>query len=202
MVALLAFDGETGQVQEPMTEIDDVLATLAGARMGWRVEVVDDRPGLLIAERFPGASRLVRSEPGIAASTVSTDDTTSVMIMSHNLQRDAGYLRSFLSLPLRYLGVLGPRGRLMRMADEARRSGSVIQRGALDRVHGPAGLDLGAEGPQEIAFAIVGELLAVQNSDQGGFLRDRAGPVHGPSRREVRPGRSVDAARSGRLKPP
>jgi xanthine/CO dehydrogenase XdhC/CoxF family maturation factor len=45
-------------------------------------------------------------------------------------------------------------------------------------LHGPAGLDLGAEGPEEIAIAIAAELLAVRNERRGGFLRDRGGPIH------------------------
>ena len=48
----------------------------------------------------------------------------------------------------------------------------------LEVVHGPAGLDLGAEGPEEVAWAIVGEVLAVRNGRAGGFLKDRSGPIH------------------------
>ncbi len=46
------------------------------------------------------------------------------------------------------------------------------------RVHGPSGLDVGAEGPEEIAVAIIGEVLAVSRGHGGGFLRDRLGPIH------------------------
>ena len=46
------------------------------------------------------------------------------------------------------------------------------------RVHGPAGLDLGGEGPEEIAQAIVAEIVAVKRGRSGGFLRDRPGPIH------------------------
>ena len=43
----------------------------------------------------------------------------------------------------------------------------------------PAGLDLGGEGPEEVAWAIIGEVLAVRNGRRGGFLKDRRGPIHG-----------------------
>jgi xanthine dehydrogenase accessory factor len=46
------------------------------------------------------------------------------------------------------------------------------------RIHGPAGLDLGAEGPDEIAQAIVAEIVAVRHGRDGGFLKERPGPIH------------------------
>ena len=48
----------------------------------------------------------------------------------------------------------------------------------LDAVHGPAGLDLGGDGPEEVAWAIAGEVLAVSKGRSGGFLRDRTAPIH------------------------
>jgi hypothetical protein len=46
------------------------------------------------------------------------------------------------------------------------------------RIYAPAGLDLGAEGPEEIAAAIVAEIVAIRRGRRGGFLRDRATPIH------------------------
>jgi xanthine/CO dehydrogenase XdhC/CoxF family maturation factor len=150
------------------------------SRLGWLVEVVDDRPALLSSERFPGAHRLVRSTPLRAADAVATDESTFVVVMSHNFLRDKDYLRAFLPAPVRYLGMLGPRARLERLLEDARREGALPGPGDLDKVYGPAGLDIGAEGPDEIAWAIISELLAVRNGSRAGFLRDRAGPVHLP----------------------
>jgi xanthine/CO dehydrogenase XdhC/CoxF family maturation factor len=93
--------------------------------------------------------------------------------MSHNYLRDIGYLRSFLDAPVAYLGALGPRGRTEQMLAEIGRPE------AIERVHAPAGLDIGAEGPEEVARAIVGEVLAVTRGRPGGLLRDRRGPIHG-----------------------
>ena len=45
-------------------------------------------------------------------------------------------------------------------------------------VHGPAGLDLGGDGPEEVGWAIVGEVLALSKGRSGGFLKDRSGPIH------------------------
>jgi xanthine dehydrogenase accessory factor len=149
-----------------------------GARLGWRVDVVDDRRAMLNAERFPEATGLVHSQPAVAADSIAADERTCVVIMSHNFLRDAAYLRSFLARPVSYLGVLGPATRLQRLLDTLVGEGFTPAAEDMLRVHGPAGLDVGADGPEEIAWAIVAEILAVQRKAGAGFLRDRGGPIH------------------------
>lgn len=149
-----------------------------GAGMGWQVEVVDDRPEFLSPERFPEATRFVRTEPAEAAGAAGVDDRTFIVVMTHNFLRDADYLRSFLGTPARYIGMLGPGARFERLLAELARNGVEPRPEDLAPIHTPAGLDLGAEGPEEIAWAIVGEILAVRNNRPGGFLRKRKGPIH------------------------
>ncbi len=149
-----------------------------GARLGWRVDVIDDRRGMLNGKRFPHATRLVHSQPAVAADSVGADASTSVVVMSHNFVRDAAYLRSFLARPMAYVGVLGPAARLERLLDTLAGEGFTPPARARANVHGPAGLDVGAEGPEEIAWAIVAEILAVRRGAGAGFLRDRSGPIH------------------------
>jgi xanthine/CO dehydrogenase XdhC/CoxF family maturation factor len=148
------------------------------AELGWRVEVVDDRDAFLNPSRFPGAVRLVKSEPGDAAAAVGADDRTHVVVMSHNFLRDKDYLRAFLGSGVAYLGMLGPKARLERLLAELDREGVHPSSSDLDVVHGPAGLDLGGDGPREVAWAIVGEILALAKGRTGGFLKDLDGPIH------------------------
>ncbi len=144
------------------------------AELGWHVVVVDVRRALLTAERFPEAAEFASPDPDSAAEALAPDERTAAVLMSHNYLRDIAYLRSFLDRPLVYLGVLGPRGRTEQMLAE------MGQPEAIDRLHAPAGLDIGAEGPEEVAHAIVGEILAVTRSRGGGPLRDRGAPIHDP----------------------
>jgi xanthine dehydrogenase accessory factor len=159
------------------------LVRFAGS-LGWRVEVVDDREAFLKPSRFPEAARFVRAEPIDAAEAAGVDDRTYVVVMSHNFLRDKDYLRSFLGTPAAYIGMLGPKARLERVLDELRREGFEPRGEDLLVVYGPAGLDLGGDGPEEVAWAIVGEVMALRNGRSGGLLRDRQGPIHERPRSE------------------
>ena len=147
----------------------------AGIRMGWRVSVVDPRRSLLRPDRFPGAT-LHDTDPATAADAVGAGEWTAAVVMSHDYLRDAAFLRGFLGRGVPYLGVLGPRERTDRLLVELEITPSQADIVAL---HAPAGLDIGADGAEEVATAIVGEILAVFRGRGGSPLRDREGPIHG-----------------------
>lgn len=151
----------------------------SGRDLGWDVILVDHRP---ITEahtkRFPGARAIECLEPEALASHVSIGRRTAAVVMSHHFARDTGYVQALLAAGARYVGVLGPRPRTERMLAEiaTRGAGSAACGGEL---YGPVGLDLGGEGPQAIALAIVAEISAVMNERSPGHLRDSDGPLHG-----------------------
>jgi len=148
------------------------------ASLGWRVVVVDSRDRFLTHDRFPGAQRFIRAAPDEAGARVPIDPRTYVVMMTHNFLHDRGLLRGFLATDARYLGMLGPKVRTQKILDELERDGALLAGRDLDRIHGPLGLDIGSDGPEEIALAIVSEILAVDTSRPGGFLRDRSGAIH------------------------
>jgi xanthine/CO dehydrogenase XdhC/CoxF family maturation factor len=91
--------------------------------------------------------------------------------MTHSLKRDTQWLQRLAATDVSYLGVLGPRARTERIVGElapARR----------DRIYGPVGLDLGADGPEQVALSIVAEILAVASGREPRHLRERAVSVH------------------------
>jgi xanthine/CO dehydrogenase XdhC/CoxF family maturation factor len=142
-----------------------------GAELGFEVIVVDDRRQFLTAERFPEASALVHCEPRDLGSAVELDQRAHVVLMSHNYLRDLDYLRGLLGADVAYIGALGPGARLQRLLsdlDDGAPAPSIL--------YGPAGLDIGAEGPSEIALAIMAEIVAVRRAKSGGHLRARKGP--------------------------
>ncbi len=159
---------------------DDAMPLVAGAtQVGFRVVVVDHRPASLTAERFPGAWRLIQALPEDAAEdraendagSIPTTGDTFVVLKTHNLVRDKAWARRFLATPIPYLGLLGPGARCQEIIDQA----PADQR---HRIYGPVGLDLGAEGPEQVGLCVVGELLAVRSNRQPQHLRDRKTAIH------------------------
>jgi len=158
---------------------DAIPVVAAAAALGWQPVVVDERAEFLTHERFPEAAGFVHvGRPSEAAAKAGTDDRTYVMLMSHTYLRDGEYIRGFLGTEVAYLGMLGPRARTERLLAELKAGGAEFSAEDLAKIHGPAGLDVGSEGPEEIAAAIVAEILAVRRGRAAGFLRDRAGPIH------------------------
>jgi len=151
----------------------------AAASVGWRAVVVDDRPAFLTPERFPLAHAFIPvEEPGEVAAAAPLDARTFAVVMTHNYLRDRDYLRGLLTSDVGYIAMLGPSARTHRLLSDLGDEGVEITDADRARIHGPAGLDLGAEGPDEIAQAIVAEIVAVRHGRRGGSLRERPGPIH------------------------
>jgi xanthine dehydrogenase accessory factor len=156
---------------------DAVPLVRLGHEMGFEVMVVDDRRPFLTLERFPEASALVHCAPADLATHIEGDPRTSFVIMSHNYLRDVDFLGSLLGQPAAYVGCLGPGERLERMLKDLAAAGRKVTAADRAHLHGPAGLDLGAEGPTEIALSVLAEILAVRRAREGGFLVDKKGPA-------------------------
>ncbi|HEU5002961.1 MAG TPA: XdhC family protein [Actinomycetota bacterium] len=149
------------------------------AQLGWRPIVVDDRDRFLTKDRFPEAEGFVPlSRPEEAASVTGADHRTFVLVMSHNYLRDKDYIRSYLGTAVAYIGSLGPRKRLDSVLTDLAKEGVQPSEADLAKIYAPSGLDIGAEGPEEVAWAIMSEVIAVRSGRSAGFLRDRPGHIH------------------------
>jgi xanthine dehydrogenase accessory factor len=102
------------------------------------------------------------------------DEWTAAIVKSHNYGRDFAVLRTLLPFELRYVGLVGPRKRRNQLLSDLLDLGLTINAGFF----APAGLDLGAETPEEIALAIVSEIQRVFAATSGESLRDRKVPIH------------------------
>lgn len=160
---------------------DAVPLVRLGAGLGFEVIVVDDRRQFLTHDRFPDATSLIAGEPSELARAVDLDRRTHAVLITHNYLRDLEYLRSMLGTSVAYIGALGPGERLERLVEDLRDSGDQPSPQDLAKLHGPAGLDIGAEGPIEIAWSILTEIQAARRGRDAGFLRDTKGP-------DLRPG--------------
>jgi xanthine dehydrogenase accessory factor len=144
--------------------------------LGHQVVVIDRRADFAEASRFPGADQVLHARPSEVPSRVALDENTAVVIMNHHYETDAELLGLLLPCPLAYLGMLGPRKRTARILDELRHGGAIFAEAQMAKLHAPAGLDLGAENPEQIALSILAEIQASQADRSGMNLRDRSAP--------------------------
>ncbi len=152
---------------------DDALPLVRLAiEVGFDVTVVDHRPAHLTPERFPPPARLAlrRSDEGLEG--LGLGPRHQAVVQTHSLAHDRGWIRALLGSPVAYVGLLGPRTRRQDLLQELG-----LQPG--DRLYAPVGLDVGADGPEQVAVSIVAELLAVQSGRQPRHLREREEAIHG-----------------------
>jgi xanthine/CO dehydrogenase XdhC/CoxF family maturation factor len=160
----------------------DALPVVELARgLGWQTEVVDPQARPASLSRFAAADRVTLARPEEVGARVSITPRSLTLLMSHNYSHDLALLRFLLASPARYIGVMGPRKRTERILnnlatdDEAFR----LKEEDRERLYSPAGLDIGANAPAEIALAIIAEMRAVLYGRRGGMLRERQGSIHG-----------------------
>ena len=138
---------------------------------GFAVTVVDHRQAFLAAERFPTAERLLHLRPDGGVDALGVGPRTLVVVKMHSFAHDRDWLKVFLGTSAPYIGLLGPRARADDMLGE-------LGAAAGGRVFAPVGLNLGADGPEQIAVSIVGELLAVLTRRPAGHLREKRETIH------------------------
>ena len=141
------------------------------SRSGFTVTVVDPRPALNNAERFPDAASLVVDWPEDALPAQRIDENAYVAVLTHDEKFDDPTLDFALRRSARYVGAIGSR------KTQAQRRRRLIDAGipvdAIDRLHAPIGLDIGSETPEEIAIAILAEMIAAKYRHSGAPLKDR-----------------------------
>jgi xanthine/CO dehydrogenase XdhC/CoxF family maturation factor len=130
-----------------------------GALLGWSVTVMDGRAQLARAERFPEAERVV-GIPSVSADVLGIRPQDAVVLMSHSYEQDRDLLAALLPLRPRYLGLLGARHRSSLLVSEvAVRLGWTVA-SCCEQIYAPVGLDLGGDGPEAIALAVIAEAQA------------------------------------------
>jgi xanthine dehydrogenase accessory factor len=151
---------------------DDARPLVAyAADAGFRVTVLDHRPALLTPEWFPRAARLVVARPEDQGIDLPPAARSVAVVKAHSLAIDREWARRLLVAGVPYVGMLGPRARTESILRE-------IGRPDDERVYGPVGLDLGADGPRQVALAIVAELLAFIAGREPCHLAERREAIH------------------------
>jgi xanthine/CO dehydrogenase XdhC/CoxF family maturation factor len=157
---------------------DSVPLARFAKELGWSVTVIDHRPAFITKERFPDADSLILARPEEISDKFRFKGNTVAVIMTHNFSHDLQLLRTLLPSPALYIGILGPSKRTELLLEKVRETGFTPTSKHLGRLHGPVGLNIGAESPEEMSLSILSEIQAFMNGRTGGFLRDHSGPIH------------------------
>ncbi|MCL4791638.1 MAG: XdhC family protein [Gammaproteobacteria bacterium] len=132
------------------------LVTLADT-LGWRVSVADHRPAYLAREGFGAAEHTLCAPAAELAQRLPLETFSAVVVMSHHLATDRTYLQQLADSGIPYIGLLGPQARRERLLQDLGAAAQALQ----GRLHGPAGLDIGADSPETIALSILAQIQAV-----------------------------------------
>jgi len=138
------------------------------------VTVIDPRERLNNRDRFPRAAALLVGWPEDEMPNVTLDEHTYVAILTHDEKFDDPSLEFALRAHPRYVGAIG--SKKTHAARRERLLAAGFSRDAVDGVRGPIGLDIGAQSPEEIAVAILAEMIATKYGHHGAALRDRIEP--------------------------
>ncbi|MBS7254253.1 XdhC family protein [Flavobacterium branchiicola] len=148
------------------------------ALLGWKITVAEGRATHATSKRFPKANQVLTLKPEYFLDTISIDDQTYFLLMTHNYKYDLAVLKSLLETDCQYIGILGPRSKLNRMLDDLQLEGITVNDEQLKRIYSPVGLDIGAETSEEIALSIVSEIKAFATNRLGTSLKYKAGKIH------------------------
>ncbi|HWI53910.1 MAG TPA: XdhC/CoxI family protein [Symbiobacteriaceae bacterium] len=130
------------------------------AAAGFRVVVCDHRPAWASLERFPTASQALICDCATLPTQLSLPAGSYAVLLTHQFERDLAHLEALLDRPLAYIGLLGARDRSARLLRELLNTRPDLYQTVREKVHAPVGLDIGADGPAEIALSIAAELVA------------------------------------------
>jgi xanthine dehydrogenase accessory factor len=139
--------------------IGKALVTMA-TLCGFRVTVIDDRPEYANQERFPEADEVIRGRFDEVLSDYSIDSSSYVVCVTRGHRQDQVSLGAVIGRGAAYVGMIGSKRRAHAVLHNLRAEGADPD--ALAAVHTPIGLDIGAETPEEIAVAIMGEIIQVR----------------------------------------
>lgn len=139
------------------------LTTIAKA-LHYHVVVIDARAAFATRERFPHADELIVAWPDEVLQNRLLYPSTAVAVLTHDPKFDEPALKVLLAHQVGYIGVIGSRTTSRERAERLKREG--ITEEQIRRIHGPIGLEIGASSPEEIALAIMAEIVAVHHGKE------------------------------------
>jgi xanthine dehydrogenase accessory factor len=151
-----------GHISIPLTTIAKTL--------NYRVVVIDARSAFATRERFPMADELIVAWPDEVLEKMDLYPSTYVAVLTHDPKFDEPSLKVILSREVGYVGAIGSRKTREERDERLRKAGLTDEQ--LKRIHGPIGLNIGAESPEEMALAIMAEIVATRHGKDASAMLD------------------------------
>lgn len=157
-------------------EHDAVKLCKMSSLLGWEIDVIASINDPKQRSDFPGATSVIDSTPELV--DLNIDSETIVVVMTHNYALDLKYLLRLAEEKAKYIGVLGSVKRRERLLNDLLDHKEELNEAFLDRIYSPAGLNIGAITPEEIALSILSEILAVVRNTNPVSLRTLSGKTY------------------------
>ena len=141
---------------------------------GFGVSIIDDREAYASRERFPEARQILAEDFDAALAKLDIPEHAYIVVVTRGHRDDMRVLRWAIDQPARYLGMIGSKRKVLSIYKELEKDG--IPSTKFERINAPIGLEIGAVTPEEIAVAIVAEMIAVRRKVDVGAL-SKARPV-------------------------
>ena len=125
----------------------------------FKISVIDDRKDILDYFGEKIETRLTNKEYN--DNLCELNENSFIVIVSRSHQNDYIILKNIISQKYKYLGMIGSKAKITKMFTRLKDEG--VEQKRLDKVLAPIGLDIGSEGPYEIAVSILAQLIAVKN---------------------------------------
>jgi xanthine dehydrogenase accessory factor len=138
--------------------------------LNYRVVVIDARSAFATRERFPHADELIVAWPDEVLERMELYPSTSVAVLTHDPKFDEPTLKVVLSHQVGYVGAVGSRKTKEERDERLRKQGLAEEQ--IRRIHGPIGLNIGATSPEEMALAIMAEIVATRHGKDAAAVLD------------------------------
>ena len=153
-------------------EHDAVQLCLMCAVLGWEIVIVTPAASQKTALDFPGVSQLLKLEPS-ELDLKEVNQHTAIVLMTHSYAKDLQYLIALKDTQPAYIGLVGALKRAQKLTNDFVEHYPEVEESFLEKIHGPAGLNIGAETPQEIALSICSEILALTRQQKPDFMKNK-----------------------------
>lgn len=158
------------------SEHDAVQLCLFASALGWEVVVVANAANQKTALDFPGIHQLIKVEPNLL-QLKEVNNHTAVVLMTHSYAKDLQYLMAIKEHHPVYIGLVGATKRGKKLINDFIDYHPLVEDVFLEKIYGPAGLNIGAETPQEIAVSICSEILSITRQQKPDFLKNKQASI-------------------------